>query len=190
MIWLCGWDVSRLVDHCRSTRQSFFINYLYLALRELNAIPEFKMRVHDGRPYIYDKVDCSFTVANEYGYFVNRTAETADYKVFYEAVAETISKAKKEKNIHPETSDLCRTDLLLCHSMDWLRVHDVACNYESIRFWQYSLFVGWGKYVSEGDRCRMSMHMKISHAFIYGKPLTDAFNNIQTALDELDFWVD
>ena len=101
-----------------STRQSFFINYLYLALRELNAIPEFKMRVHDGRPYIYDKVDCSFTVANEYGYFVNRTAETADYKVFYEAVAETISKAKKEKNIHPETSDLCRTDLLLCHSMD------------------------------------------------------------------------
>lgn len=111
-------DVSRLVDHCRSTRQSFFINYLYLALRELNAIPEFKMRVHDGRPYIYDKVDCSFTVANEYGYFVNRTAETADYKVFYEAVAETISKAKKEKNIHPETSDLCRTDLLLCHFMD------------------------------------------------------------------------
>ena len=60
-----------------STRQSFFINYLYLALRELNAIPEFKMRVHDGRPYIYGKVDCSFTVANEYGYFVNRTAETA-----------------------------------------------------------------------------------------------------------------
>ena len=50
-----------------------------------------------------------------------------------------ISKAKKEKNIHPETSDLCRTDLLLCHSMDWLRVHDVACNYESIRFWQSDL---------------------------------------------------
>ena len=81
-------------------------------------------------------------------------------------------------------------DLLLCHFMDWLRVHDVACNYESIRFWQYSLFVGWGKYVSEGDRCRISMHMRISHAFIDGKPLADAFNNIQTALDELDFWVD
>ena len=79
-----------------STRQSFFINYLYLALRELNAIPEFKMRVHDGRPYIYDKVDCSFTVANEYGYFVNRTAEIADYKVFYETVADQKSKEREE----------------------------------------------------------------------------------------------
>ena len=47
--------------------------------------------------------------------------------------------------------------------------------------------VGWGKYVSEGDRCRMSMHMKISHAFIDGKLLADAFNNFQTALAELDF---
>ena len=33
----------------------------------------------------------------------------------------------------------------------------------------------------------MSMHMKISHAFIDGKLLADAFNNFQTALDELDF---
>ena len=81
-------------------------------MRELNAIPEFRMRVHDDRQYIYDKVDCGFTVANEYGYFVNRTVEAADYKTFYESVTETISKVKKEKNIHPEASDLYRTDLI------------------------------------------------------------------------------
>lgn len=30
--------------------------------------------------------------------------------------------------------------------------------------------------------------MKISHAFIDGKPLADAFNHIQSAINELDFY--
>ena len=33
----------------------------------------------------------------------------------------------------------------------------------------------------------MSMHIKASHAFIDGKPLAEAFNNIQTAINQLDF---
>ena len=47
--------------------------------------------------------------------------------------------------------------------------------------------VGWGKYVREGEKVQMSMHMKISHAFVDGKPLADAFNNIQSAVKSLDF---
>ena len=66
-------DVTNLIHYCKNNGQSFFINYLYLALRELNAIPEFRMRVHNGEPYLYNRIDCSFTVANNYGYFVNRS---------------------------------------------------------------------------------------------------------------------
>ena len=66
-------DVTNLINSCKENGQSFFINYLYLALRELNAIPEFRMRVHNGEPYLYNRIDCSFTVANNYGYFVNRS---------------------------------------------------------------------------------------------------------------------
>ena len=66
-------DVTNLINSCKENGQSFFINYLYLGLRELNAIPEFRMRVHNGEPYLYNRIDCSFTVANNYGYFVNRS---------------------------------------------------------------------------------------------------------------------
>ena len=71
-------DVTSLMNYCKENRQSFFINYLYLVLRELNAIPEFRMRVHHGEPYLYSRIDCSFTVANNYGYFVNRSTEFTD----------------------------------------------------------------------------------------------------------------
>ena len=43
-------DVTNLINYCKENGKSFFINYLYLALRELNAIPEFRMRVHNGEP--------------------------------------------------------------------------------------------------------------------------------------------
>ena len=66
-------DATNLINSCKENGQSYFINYLYLALRELNAIPEFRMRVHNGEPYLYNRIDCSFTVANNYGYFVNRS---------------------------------------------------------------------------------------------------------------------
>lgn len=186
-------DVTNLVHYCTENKQSFFINFLYLALRELNAIPEFRMRLYHGEPYLYDQVDCSFTIANNDGYFVNRTAAFSNYATFYQTVREIILKAKTEKNTHPENSDLERTDLLYFSCIPWVDYQsmtlpvitspygtdDQTCNIVPC--------IGWGKYVAENDCYKMSLHMKVSHAFIDGKPLADAFNHIQAALDALVF---
>lgn len=115
-------DVTDLVNYCKEKNQSFFINYLYLALRELNAIPEFCMRVHNGEPY----------------------------------QSMTLPVLTNPPGMSDQTYNI------------------VPC-------------VGWGKYVEENQSFKMSMHMKISHAFVDGKPLADAFNHIQAAINKLDF---
>lgn len=184
-------DVTSLVNYCKSSGQSFFINYLYIALRELNAVPEFRMRIHNGEPYIYDKVDCSFTVANNYGYFVNRSTEFCEYEAFYRNVEAIIAKAKNEKNTHPENSDLNRTDILYFSCIPWVDYQSMTLPVITTPYGVNDQTgnivpcIGWGKYVEENGRYKMSMHMKISHAFVDGKPLADAFNNIQKAVDEL-----
>lgn len=66
-------DVTNLVNYCKEQNQSFFTNCLCLVLYELNVIPEFRMRVHNAEPYIYNRIDGSFTIANKYGYVVNRS---------------------------------------------------------------------------------------------------------------------
>ncbi len=186
-------DVTGLINYCKENKQSFFINYLYLALRELNAIPEFRMRIHNGKPYLYNRIDCSFTVANNYGYFVNRSAEFTDYKTFYQNVSMIAEKAKNEKNTHPEQSDLNRTDLIYFSVIPWVDYQSmtlpVLTNPHGTNDQTYNTVpcVGWGKYVEENDRYKMSMHIKVSHAFVDGKPLADAFNNIQTAINKLNF---
>lgn len=182
-------DVTNLVLSCKKNKESFFIKFLYLALRELNGIPEFRMRIHNGDPCIYDKVACSFTVLNDYGYFVNRTAEYSNYRSFYENVLAIIKKAKMEKNTHPQNSDLGRTDLLYFSCIPWVDFQSMTLPVITSPYGSddqtYNIVpcIGWGKYVEENDRYKMSLHMKVSHAFIDGKPLADAFNNIQSALD-------
>ncbi len=186
-------DTTKLVNYCKQNGQSFFINFLYLALRELNNIPEFRMRIHNGEPYIYDKVDCSITVANNYNYFVNRSAEFTDYQTFYQTVDKIIAKAKTEKNTYPENSDLERTDLLYFSCIPWVDYQSMTLPVITTPYGcddqTYNIIpcIGWGKYVQEDDKYKMTMHVKVSHAFIDGKPLADAFNNIQDSIDKLSF---
>lgn len=186
-------DVTNFVHYCRDNEQSFFVNFLYLALKELNAIPEFRMRVHNGEPYLYEQVDCSFTVANDYGYFVNRSTKYAPYTEFYHNVLSIVEKAKTEKNTHPENYDLAWTDLLYFSCIPWVDFQSMTLPVITTPYGSddqtYNIVpcIGWGKYVDENGRYKLSMHMKISHAFVDGKPLADAFNNIQKALDELIF---
>ncbi len=47
--------------------------------------------------------------------------------------------------------------------------------------------MGMSKIRTEVGRFKMSMHIKVSHAFVDGKPLADAFNNIQNAVNLIDF---
>ena len=151
------------------------------------------MRVRNGEPYLYSRIDCSFTVANNYGYFVNRSTEFTDYKTFYQNVSTIAEKAKNEKNTHPENSDLSRTDLIYFSVIPWVDYQSmtlpVLTNPHGTSDQTYNTvpFIGWGKYVEENGRFKMSMHIKVSHAFVDGKPLADAFNNIQAAIAQLDF---
>ncbi len=93
-------NVTKLVNYSKENNQSFFINFLYFALKELNKIPEFRMRIHNNEPYIYNNLDASFTLMNNFGYFVNTSVKLSDYKTFYNDVKNIIEISKKKKRIH------------------------------------------------------------------------------------------
>lgn len=186
-------DVTKLVNYCKENSASFFVNYLYICLRELNRIEEFRMRAIHWEPWIFDRIDCSFTVMNQYGYFVNRSMEFSSYKTFYKNAVDIMQKAKTEKKIHPEQSDLARADIIYFSAIPWVDYQSmtlpvVTHSHDNSDPMGDSIpRIGWGKFVAENNLYKMTMHMTVNHAFIDGKPLADAFNNIQAALDALDF---
>lgn len=186
-------DVTRLVNHCKQSGESFFINLMYLCLREMNKAEEFRMRVLDWEPWIFDKIHGSFTVMNDSGFFVNRFAEFCEYPSFYPNVRSTIDKAKGETELYPKGFDPSRTDLFYFSCIPWIDFQSVT----QPLITQPAAFnnpagdsvprVSWGKYVEQNGGYFMTMHMTVNHALIDGKPLADVFNAIQSALTDLRF---
>ena len=186
-------DVTELVNLCKKEKESFFVNMLYLCLREMNQVEEFRMRVIDREPWIYDTIHCSFTVLNHLGCFVNRRADFCEYPSFYQNVCHIVSKAKGEANMESGDADCARMDLFYFSCIPWIDFQSIT----QPLITQPATFpdpagdsvprVSWGKYVEEDGRYRMTMHMTVNHALIDGRPLAEAFNRIQSALNHLEF---
>ncbi|MCD8316118.1 MAG: hypothetical protein LUB61_01745 [Eggerthellaceae bacterium] len=186
-------DVTSLVKHCNENDQSFFINFLYLVLRELNGMPEFRMRLYRGDPWIYDSVDCTFTVHNKWDYSVYRSAEFSGYEAFYASVDEMVEKARSEKSVYPTKAILNRTDTIIFSAIPWIDFESITLPVLTTPLGINDIThntipgVGWGKYVEEDGRQKMSVYIKVSEAFVDYKHICDAFHHIQNAVDELEF---
>jgi chloramphenicol O-acetyltransferase type A len=60
-------DCTKAYDRAKELGLSFFLYYFYVSLKTANSIPEFRMRIEDGKPVIYDKVNGSPTILRDDG---------------------------------------------------------------------------------------------------------------------------
>ena len=76
-------DVTKLLEHTKRTKESFFIDFLYIVLKGLNSIDEMRMRLVDGKPVIYDDINPAYTVMTKTGAFENvRQKNCKDFNKF------------------------------------------------------------------------------------------------------------
>ncbi len=52
-------DVKYLYDFCKTNKMSFFLSSLYLSQKAINSIEEFKVRIRNGQPYGFDKINAT-----------------------------------------------------------------------------------------------------------------------------------
>jgi chloramphenicol O-acetyltransferase type A len=55
-------DCSQAYQNAKQCQRSFYLYYLYRAVKAANAVKEFRYRVHDTRVYCYDEIHASCTV--------------------------------------------------------------------------------------------------------------------------------
>ena len=84
-------DVTALIKHVKRTKESFFIDLLYLVVKGLNSIEEMRMRLVDNKPILYDDINPAFTVMTTAGTFENvRHKNHLKFKDFYKECYEKI----------------------------------------------------------------------------------------------------
>ena len=181
-------DVTKLLAHSKKNNQSFFINFLYIVSKTLNEIEEFRMRLVEDKPVIFERIAPGFTVMTNKGFYINAaTTFHKQYKKFYDEAYKIKELAKQNKPLpsltdsqYPELSAIYNT------SLPWLSFvnmsHPIPANKSS----QTVPRVCWGKYFERNGKILMNLNITISHVFVDGYPLSKAFLHIQELLDNVE----
>ena len=181
-------DVTNLLKHTKINEESFFIDMLFIVLNGLNAIPEMRMRLVDDKPVIFDDINPAFTVMTELDTFENvRFKNCNEFEQFYKIASNNIEEAKKQSQIKKENynPENCYDEYYIT-CVPWVDftqfTHPIPDDISS----QCIPRLCWGKYGKTDDKYFLTLNITVSHIFVDGYPLAQAFNKIQDLLDNPD----
>lgn len=179
-------DVTKVIEYCKKTNTSFFINVLYLITTALNSIDEFKIREVKDEIRLYDTINPTFTVMTDIQVYENAGFKMVDdYSSFYKIAKETIEKVKKVTSFKETYNDSTLFDDYYMTCAPWISMESMThplCegNFESLTVPR----ICWDKYRNENGRMVMLLNITVSHCYIDGYTLSKAFNLIQEKFNE------
>ena len=179
-------DVSNVVKYSKETKTSFFINVLYLITIGLSSVEEMRIRQVKDEIRLYDVINPTFTVMTNIGVYENAGFKMInDYKGFYKKAEELIESVKNQDYVKETYNDGTDFDDYYMTCIPWLSMEGMThplCdnNFESSSCPR----ICWDKYRLENDKYIFLLNITVSHCFVDGYPLSQAFKNIQNNFDE------
>lgn len=181
-------DITNLIKHVKKTKESFFIDMLYLVVKGLNSVDEMRMRIVDNKPVIYDTINPAITVMTSHDTFENvRFAYESDFKKFYLLAKENIDKAKYQTELtkndyNPEGQ--WNEYYITC--LPWLNFTSVTHPIPTDLSSQVVPRICWSKYYQNNDLYEITLNITVSHIFVDGLHISRAFNKIQELLNDAE----
>ncbi len=181
-------DVTKLKKHTENTKESFFIDLLYIIVKGLNSIEEFRMRLVNDEVVIYDDIHPAFTVMTNLGTFENvRHKNHKDFKDFYKTSYDHIEKAKqqteiKKENYNPQN---CYDEYYIT-CVPWTNFVQMTHPIPDDKASQCIPRICIGKYEKQDHKYCMTLNITVSHILVDGYPLSKAFNQIQELLNNIE----
>ena len=169
--------VDALYRYARENGLSFFAVCLFVLLKALNEVPQFRQRVEDGDVWEYESVDALVPVLAADGEFSQIVVEYRDsLSGFLEHALPLIQAAKGE----PARANPChRTDIAVFSCLPWMPFTQVASAYRSFRG-QYLPLIHWGKMGPDASgRLMMSVAVQANYVLVDGVCVGNFYKNIE-----------
>lgn len=183
-------DVTAVYKYSKKSKTSFFANYLYAVNRSLNSIPDFRLRIKDGKVVLFDEIAPSFIVLNDQGVIQTASVPASNnYTEFYSSVIDKIERVRKGEN-QKEFNKQGEVGLFYYTAIKWVDFTHLKNPYHYPDKESTSIpRIAWGKIVKVGKRYQMSMDIACHHALLDGYPMALAFNKVQQAIDNFEKYI-
>lgn len=158
-------DCTRALALCRESQVPFFHYYLYQSLRAAIQVEEFRYRIEDGNPVVYDVIHASSTISrpdSTFGFsFIPFSENFAD---FSSALAGEIAEVSNSTGLrlNQETG---RNDVIHFSVVPWISFSGLS----HARHFKYKDSVPkitFGKYDESGGKMRMPVSVNAHHGLM------------------------
>ena len=175
-------DVTNPIRFAKANCGSSFLAVLYVAVKAANAVPELRQRIVGDEIVEFDYCNVGYTVALPDKTFCNCYTESRM------PILEFFADAKKrqaEAMRHPGfvNPDEDETGLIFASCIPWLAF--TQCIQPSPIPADCNPRIVFGKYIKEGDRTLMPLHIQCNHALVDGYHLSEFYRIFQEMADAL-----
>lgn len=175
-------DVTNPIRFAKEKGGSSFLAILYTAVKAANAVPELRQRIVDGKIAEYDYCNAGYTVALPDKTFCNCYTESrmSIEEFFIDAKARQQEAMKHPGFVNPDEEE---TGLLFTSCIPWLAF--TQCIQPAPIPADSNPRIVFGKYIKEGDRTLMPLHIQCNHALVDGYHLSEFYRIFQELADQL-----
>lgn len=175
-------DVTNLIRFARAHGGSSFHAILWAAAKAANSVPELRQRVVDGQIVEFEHCNIGYTVAREDHTFCNCYTETRMSLEAYLVDARIRQDEAKQHSgfVNPDEDE---TGLIFTSCVPWVAFTQVIQPVPSPG--DYNPRIIFGKYIPEGKKTLMPLHIQCNHALVDGYHISEFFRIFQQINDEL-----
>lgn len=175
-------DVTNPIRFAKEHGGSSFLAILYVAVKAANAVPELRQRIVDGGIAEFDYCNVGYTVALPDKTFCNCHTESrmSIEEFFVDAKARQLEAMKHPGFVNPDEDE---TGLIFASCIPWLAF--TQCIQPAPIPADSNPRIVFGKYIKEGERTLMPLHIQCNHALVDGYHLSEFYRIFQEMADEL-----
>jgi chloramphenicol O-acetyltransferase type A len=175
-------DVTRLYRFCKDNNLAYSLAGLFYSLKTANAIPEFRIRLKDGKLVEFDTIHATQTILNadetfSFCYFENKP----DVFEFTTAGKASLEKYKALKSFDVESD---RLDLIYYSVIPWVSFTSFK-HATRIDKTQTVPRIVFGRLFDEGPVKKMPLSVEVNHAIMDGFHVGKFFNLFQETIASL-----
>lgn len=175
-------DATNLYRFCKNHQLSFSLSILFYSIQTVNEIPEFRLRLIEGKLVEFEKIHATQTILNEDETFSFCYFELQDNIFeFNESGKQSIAKYKQLKTFDVEAE---RLDLIYYSVIPWVSFTSFK-NATRLDFSQTVPRIVFGKFFEENGKIKLPHSVEVHHSMMDGIHVGKYFNLLQKKLDNL-----
>jgi len=176
-------EVTNLYKYCKQNHLSFSLACLYVAIKSVNEITEFKLRFKDNKVYLCDKIYIGSTILNNDNTFAFCYFKNEPTIFDFDKKGKIILK-KHKKNSKFEAKDE-GLNLVHCSTLPWVSFTAIKHARKGDEGKSGIPKIVFGKLFEENKIKKIPFSVEVHHALMDGFHVALLFNKMQQFIDEL-----